>query len=254
MGEIHYFDLPNGQRAFYQGPRVSEGPLPAFMYFALSGEESLCQEPINGPAASLKEENIRCFSFSLPHHDSSVSAKDAIKIWKQEFEKGIDFFTPFIRRSKESIEFLIREKIIDPEHLYLGGLSRGGFSALFLAANIPEVKGCVTFAPVTKLALSESFVDIDHHVVNRDLDIDELKHALSKIAHRIYIGNRDRLVKTEECFRFLQLLTETAYQSGIRSPEIEMVISPSIGHRGHGTPPKIFRDGAEWIKEKLKAR
>jgi esterase FrsA len=58
-------------------------------------------------------------------------------------------------------------------------------------------------------------------------------------------------VGTESCFQFISELSETAYQQKISSSPIELIIGPSMGHKGHGTPPEVFKDGAAWIRRKL---
>jgi hypothetical protein len=74
---------------------------------------------------------------------------------------------------------------------------------------------------------------------------------LSQKILRFYIGNRDIRVGTKECFDLLQRATHTAYETGIRSPPIEMIMTPSIGYKGHGTAPQSFQEGAEWLHQKL---
>ena len=51
-----------------------------------------------------------------------------------------------------------------------------------------------------------------------------------------------------ECI--LSLSTE-AIKQGIRSPQMELLLTPPIGYKGHGTSPDIFYSGSLWIKEKL---
>jgi hypothetical protein len=37
-----------------------------------------------------------------------------------------------------------------------------------------------------------------------------------------------------------------------RVAQVELLIYPSIGQMGHGTPPEIFKQGADWIASHLK--
>ena len=62
-----------------------------------------------------------------------------------------------------------------------------------------------------------------------------------------FIGNRDKRVGTRECYQFIEALTEASYAHGLRSPPVQLKIYPSIGHKGHGTPPEIFRAGSTWL-------
>jgi len=62
------------------------------------------------------------------------------------------------------------------------------------------------------------------------------------------IGNYDTRVGTEKCFQTIQELTEASIEAGIRTPPVELIIGPSIGHKGHGTPPERFKAGIDWLR------
>ena len=86
------------------------------------------------------------------------------------------------------------------------------------------------------------------------LDRWDLTHLAEKICNRnvrCYIGNRDMRVGTGACFEFISTLSDTAFEQKISSSPIELIIGPSIGHKGHGTSPEVFRQGAAWMEKKL---
>ncbi len=85
--------------------------------------------------------------------------------------------------------------------------------------------------------------------MTNNLDLTHLAHSLSDRHVRLYIGNDDARVGTRECFDFAMALVD---KKKTRTAQLELIISPSIGQSGHGTPPEIFQQGAAWISQVLK--
>lgn len=250
MAESALYSQLKGNTALeihHLGPDLSFGPLPALFYFALSGKESLTLDPFNQPALYMAEHGIRVFSFTLPGHEEGYSNKTAIAKWAEEIHSGKPLIKDFVDHARENIEDLIARNIIDSRHLGAAGLSRGGFVAAHLAAEEEKISALLGFAPMTCINYLHEFKDTS----SASLDLIHLVDKLIEKKVKFYIGNRDSRVGTAESFRFIEALTEASYQAGHRSPPVEMLISPSIGHKGHGTPPHIFRDGIEWMKKQL---
>ena len=106
------------------------------------------------------------------------------------------------------------------------------------------------FAPLTHpRPLAEFQNDYSAHFENSALT--SLVDHLTDKHLRFYIGNHDQRVGTDSCYQFIHHLTEKCVEKGIRSPPTELIIYPSIGHKGHGTPPHIFQSGAEWLAQRL---
>ena len=137
------------------------------------------------------------------------------------------------------------------EKIGLMGLSRGGLIASLVAEKFPEVRGIVGFAPMTALSAAKEFKDLSDDPRVQAFNLENHIPSLCEQKIRFYIGNRDLRVGTDRCFRLVQLLTEQAFQNGFRSPPIEMIISPSIGHLGHGTAKEAFHDGALWLGKQM---
>lgn len=232
----------------FLGPPLEEGPLPALVYLALSKEATLHQDPYNQPIIPLKSKRMRIFSFSLPFHGPDLNPIEAIPKWAKSFELGRDPITPFLDQTAEAIQALIEQKQIN--RLALMGLSRGGLLAAHLAIRLPTV-AWVGFAPVTKLTKVQEFEILQKNPKIEQFDLDHLLIELSRIPMRLYIGNRDLRVGTRHCFTFVEALTNQAFALGIRSPPVELIISPSIGNMGHGTSREVFYSGAEWIANQL---
>jgi hypothetical protein len=229
----------------FLGPDLTAGPLPAIFYFALSADESLSLDPINQPATFLTRHPVRIFSLSLPAHGNGDMATEAFSVWASQFASGVDPLTPFIEKGVTAIEMLFQRNLIS--HLGIMGLSRGGLIGAHIAARIPQAGMLLAFAPVTDLAFSKEFRPLAHLPLIQHLKMDRLAESLAEKRIRFYIGNRDERVGTGLCFHTIQLLTETAYAKKIRSPQVELIVSPSIGHLGHGTPREVFEDGAAWM-------
>lgn len=238
--------LDDGTKVYYQGPGVEEGALPAFFYFSLSGEDSLCLNPFNQPVRALEGLPLRTFSISLPYHDTH-DKKEVVEKWVQEIRAGHDIITPFIDHTIRVIQTLIDQNIIEEDKIAAGGLSRGGFIATHLAAREPRIKAVVGFAPLTMLR-STSFVDVREHPLAEALNLLHLQEKLYKTPIRYYISNRDEMVSTDFCFQVIREYTECSYAKGVRAPPFELVVSRPIGYKGHGTPPQVFKDGAKYIQ------
>lgn len=238
---------------YHSGPSLDHGPLPSFFYFALSGSDSLTLDPFNQPVQFLRGKMIRIFSLSLPGHEHSLPASQAIQFWAEEIAKGKDPIEEFLEKAHFALEFALRERWIDPRHLGVAGLSRGGFIATHFAAQEEKIRFLLGFAPLTSLKKAREFSEMEDHPLVHSLDLVHLTPSLIHKHTRFYIGNRDTRVGTRACFSFIETLSETAYQNKIRTPQAELIVSPSIGQMGHGTSPEIFCQGAHWMERNLTA-
>lgn len=230
----------------FLGPSLDKGPLPAVFYFALSAHDSLHLDPYNQPAVFLSSPKLRIFSITLPGHDI-LPPTQALQFWADEIHHGRDVIHTFVEEVASYIHHLIAQHAIDPQKIGMMGLSRGAFIAAHAAALLPEISCLLGFAPLTRLENAEEFQDL--HVERWNLS--HLAEKLYNRTMRFFIGNRDKKVGTENCFQFISDLAETAFQHKISSSPIELIIGPSIGHKGHGTSPQVFREGVSWLEKKL---
>lgn len=237
----------NGLTLYHTGPALDKGPLPCFFYFALSGEDSLQTDPYNQPITTLTDLPIRCFSLTLPFHDSKVQYNSGVANWALAYEQGNDPLRDFINDIVGIINYLERQQLLIPNAIAVGGLSRGGLIATLLAATDPRISAVVGFAPMTRLDLSPDFSRLASNPIVQSLSLKRYVEKLTKTSVRFYIGNRDVRVGTAHAFEFIYNLADKAFETGTRSPKAELIITPSIGFQGHGTSPKAFKDGALWI-------
>jgi dienelactone hydrolase len=235
---------------YHSGPSLDLGPLPSFFYFAVSGNETLLQEPFNQPVEFLNGQMIRVFSMTLPGHEGNLLATKAIEVWADDYAHQRDPLNDFLDQFEIALSFAIQQKFVDPDKMAIGGLSRGGFIALHAAARDQRMKYVLGFAPVTDLHKVEEFSSLE--AIIPILDLKKVSRELIHQNIRLYISNRDTRVDTRSCFEFAMSVVESANQHQIRSPKVELILYPPVGHHGHGTPLEIFKAGADWIASCLK--
>jgi predicted esterase len=250
---LHTFDLSPDVRVAYLGPHLDFGPLPALFYFALSAEDSLCLDPFNQPAAYLSSLPMRVFSLTLPGHENQLPPTQALYQWAHQIAEGHNVIAHFVAQIKLAVHALSSLNTLIPERIAVAGLSRGAFIATHAAAEIPEFRWILGFAPLTRLSFAKEFQEIPSHPLVQGLALETLTERLVDRHLRFYIGNLDTRVSTRLCFEFIEKLTQTAVEQRIRSPQTELIITPSIGRDGHGTSKEIFHQGAQWIAEQLGA-
>jgi len=236
---------------YHTGPSLDKGPMPGIFYFALSGEDSLCLDPFNQVVQFLTEYPVRVFSLTLPGHEADLPAEDALNVWAEDIRKGVNIFSEFSQMAIEAINFTVEENFVNDDQIALAGLSRGGFLASHVAAKDPRARFILLFAPLTVLGNAKEFQEMRDHPIVQSSNLLQIAESICDRHIRIYIGNRDQRVDTRSAFDLLEKLSEAAFQSKIRSAQIEMMISPSIGHLGHGTAPHIFKSGSDWLIECL---
>lgn len=236
---------------YHTGPSLHLGPLPSFFYFSLSGPDSLGLDPFNQPVQFLRGEMIRVFSLTLPGHENGLPATQAMQVWADDFAKARNPIQDFLEGFDQAFAFALENQWIQPDKVGVGGLSRGGLLALHAAARQEKIRYALTFAPVTKLSRVKEFAALKEDPTVCSFNAENLCSQLVQKHVRIYVGNHDTRVDTQACFHFAHSLVEASVQHQIRSPKVEFSMYPSIGHQGHGTPPEIFRKGADWIKSCL---
>ncbi|MBM3183861.1 MAG: hypothetical protein FJZ64_00965 [Chlamydiae bacterium] len=157
----------------------------------------------------------------------------------------------FLQNVTICLDFAVKEGFADPKQMGVGGLSRGGFMAAHAASRDERFRFLLVFAPLTKLSILKEFRSMQDHPVVSGFDLQHLAPRLFQKHNRFYIGNHDTRVSTRACFETVMAISEEAHKHHIRSPQVECIISPSIGRDGHGTSFETFKHGALWISECL---
>lgn len=242
---IYKMDIPNVGEVLFTGPSIEEGPKPTIFYFALSAEDSLGKDPYNQPVQFSEGSPFRIFSMTLPGHENNLPPENALNVWAERMAQGEKVIPDFIEKVVQAIQALSHH--FEGGTLSVMGLSRGAFIACHVAAACPLVKNIVGYAPLTKLSYAKEFKIL----AGKALDLEHLIPKLYDRSIRFYIGNNDTRVGTDHAFSLIHSLAKTAQESKIRIPPIEMLIYPSVGRHGHGTPPKIFKNGIDYLKRKV---
>ncbi|WP_059360224.1 alpha/beta hydrolase family protein [Parachlamydia acanthamoebae] len=241
---------PSGMEVSFRGPSLEEGPLPSVFYFALSKKDTLFVDPYNKPSTVWDALGIRVFAVDLPGHGDGFENREAMHYWAQALSQDPFFLEKFVASCGEIVDYLIEKNYTSSGAIGAAGLSRGGFIATQLAAQNTHVSSVLGFAPLTQLSCLTEYQE--HAVIPfPQHHLDTLAHLLIDKNIRYYIGNRDLRVSTDACFQCIRTIADAAFEHGRRSPTAELVLFPSIGHKGHGTPPYIFEEGARWLAEKL---
>jgi predicted esterase len=230
---------------YHSGPPLDLGPLPSFFYFALSGTDSLMLEPYSQPIEFLHGQMIRVFSMTLPGHENGLPAAKAIQLWAEDYERRLDPLSDFLDAFEKAVNFAIEQKFVDPNKMAIGGLSRGSFIAFHAASRDERFKYLLGFAPLTDLSKVKEFTTVPHFL---NLNPTKLIHQNM----RLYVSNHDTRIDTKACLDFAMSVVNSAVSHNVRSPKVEVILYPPVGHQGHGTPPEIFKAGADWIASCLK--
>lgn len=238
-----------GEPFSYIGPLLHLGAMPAIVYFALSDEHSLNQDPFNQPAIHLSNFPIRIFSFTLPHHSSELDPKKAMTYWANDFIQEIDPLHPFLDNVASTLKNLIEQKVITK--LGLMGLSRGAFIAMHVAERLKSVSHILGFAPLITFQSLHEFDALSSLILVQKYDPYNLIPILYDRSIRFYISNYDQRVGTKNAFSWINDLAHHAHEKGIRSAPIELYIRPPIGYLGHGTSPETFVEGSDWLAKEL---
>lgn len=242
-------DCGHACMAYHRGPDLNVGPLPTLVYFSLSGYESLMLDPYCQPVDFwLHQSHRRAISFDLPEHPMGGQHTRGMEKWADKMGMAHqDIISPFVKQIVRALKYLQDKGWIDVNQLVIGGLSRGAFLATHVAAKEPSIRAILGYAPLTTLETIKEFQSYLNRDEIRSLGLSHLVEALIYKKLRFYIGNLDQRVGTQEAFQFIEKLAVTAHQAGIRSPQAELIIYPSVGHKGHGTLPSVFKEGINWL-------
>lgn len=219
----------------YVGAPLSQGALPAIVYFALTASQSLELDPFNQfPAEILArcDGKVRVFSATLPLHSDDMAANEAVfHAWAEVYQAGGDIVSGFVRRADDAVRQLVTNNYASAERVYVAGLSRGGLFAALLAARNEHIRSCLAFAPVTVLAqlpeLAPSTITnprATEKIARASLLQSDVIDALVDVSVRIYMGNSDTRVGTRNAFDFAHAVAERAAESGVRSPPHEFIM------------------------------
>jgi dienelactone hydrolase len=193
-----------------------------------------------------------CVSIELPCHGSfAQQGYSNLAGGGKRAAEGDDFVAEFNARMKKVIDYLIEQKMTDPDKIVSTGTSRGGFLAIRYAAFDKRVKAAVAYAPVADLRKLKEF-EVAKDVAS--VDAMSLEAHVPELVGRpvlIFIGDRDDRVGTDSVIAFARKLSAAAQKAGVPSEvELHVVSEP----RGHSLPAGVERPATNWIVNALKAK
>lgn len=233
----------------YFGPDLFWGPMPTVFYFTIDAHSSLSCDPFNQPIVPMMNHSMRVFSCDLPEHGAGLDPHTALARWADHYMKKESLIENFIQKLSRFLDHLHQESIID-HRLGVMGLSRGAFIAAHLAHASKKVKHIVGFAPLTDLRKAKEFEPLSQSI-ELPKPISMLENTFPECSVKFFIGNQDTRVSTHRALETVVTLCDKALEKGIKSPSIEAVVYPSVGHMGHGTPPQIFEEGSLHMIKKM---
>jgi len=225
----------------YIGKDLNEGSQHTCLYFALSKQASLGQDPFNQFPNFLEKMDTRVFSITLPFHQEVFE----LEPWKEDLLHNQSQLLAFLQKMVRFCHLLVEKQLVKGS-IEVAGLSRGGLVALHLARQCSFIKNVVCFAPL--LDLEEVFQQ-EHPRLNQLNALHLIDHLIEKNI-RIHIGNLDTRVNTQKSVDLILQIAKKAFDKKIRGFDHEIFIKESIGHMGHGTSQQTFEMGAKWLKEK----
>ena len=252
-GRAKVLESPSGVRFALLG-EAGERPAPTILVFG-GGMRAGLEERSGTMCWILARHGFLAVALDSPCHGEDQRSGEPFGLagWRDRLEKGEEFLADFLKRTSSVLNYLIRQRVTDPEWIVAYGSSRGGFLALHFAAVEPRIGSVVAFAPVTDLLALREFQGMRDKAAARSLDIMELAPKLAGRRLFIQMGHNDLRVGGRHAINFaLRLMKLSPYHmkplQGIWSGDaMKLVITPSESPNGHTTYDRAHHDAADWI-------
>ena len=191
-----------------------------------------------------------CVSIDLPcHGDQRIGDEpEGLPGWSHKVSQGVNFVAEFNRRLSSALDYLIEERIADPERIAICGTSRGGFLALHGAINDKRIKCVAAFSPVTDLFVLHEFKSNPKKKLIKEIN---LLNYINQLAYRkvwIVIGDQDKRVGTDHA---VKLAREVSNLSNNLQTTGKVYLHVMSEPRGHTVPDGADKMAAKWIVKEL---
>lgn len=226
-------------------------PAPTLIVLSGGGDETLTSAYFLQGGVPLLKQGYLCVSLDLPCHGQDIKAGEPAGIagWRHRLEAGQDLMADLNRRTKAMLDYLVENKYTNVDKIAVTGTSRGGFSALHVAASDPRIRCVAAMAPVTDLFVVTEFMGMKHPERAAALSVSNLANDLAARNVWLVIGDRDARVGTDNMIAFGRKLSAVAIEKKLNtSIEIHVLAEP----QGHTTPKGAAEQSAAWIAELLK--
>ncbi len=248
--------LPDGTRFGLIGPRPSR-PAPTVFLLA-HGLETMADEPHYTDAGRLlTPHGFLGVVLDPPAHGKDVRPGETgaldggLKGWRQRLDNGEDFVAPFVAHCRGVLDYLVREKLADPDRVGAIGISRGGFLAIHLAAAEPRIRCVVGLSPVVDVMVLREFNGTPRTDLAAQLS---LAAAIPRLVGRplwISISNNDERVGADRVIAFSRARVAASIGGRAGNPivPVELVVGPAVsaGGSGHYSVQEADALAANWI-------
>jgi dienelactone hydrolase len=228
-------------------------PAPTLIILSGVAEDTLLKPSFIQAGRYLAPKGYMCVSIDLPCHGTQeTKAAKGLSGWGKRAMAGDDFVAEFNARMTKVLDYLIAQKLADPDKVAVCGTSRGGFLACRFAAHDRRVKCAVGYSPVTDLRKLSEFRNA---ASVPGIDAMSLKAHVDELVGRpvfIVIGDRDDRVGTDAAIEFARALSAAALKANVPSGvELHVVSEPRANHT---TPLHGDEWSAHWIYHVLEHR
>jgi pimeloyl-ACP methyl ester carboxylesterase len=227
-------------------------PLPTVFILSGAWQDALGSETYRKAGTDLAyHHGYLCVSVDLPCHGEDAKTKESgLTGWRVRCDRGEDVMADLSGRMSKVLDFLIAEKLADPQRVAVIGTSRGGFSALHFAAAEPRVRCAVGYAPVTDLAKLSEFKGAEQSPLVQKLALVNYADVLATKGVWIIIGDRDVRVDTDSAITLARKISAAAAAKNL-TPRVELHVLSSPGHTTPAGAPEL---SAAWIEQQLSAQ
>ena len=149
----------------------------------------------------------RVAAFDLPcHGELAESGVEGLAGMAAAVARGVDVFAEIAATGAALIDACLERGYAAEPWIVVAGTSRGGLSALHVAAAEPRVLACAVFSPVTRLAAVSEFAALGDHPIVQRSDATALVPALAGRAVFAAMGETDPRVDAASCEAFCRAL------------------------------------------------
>ena len=228
--------------------KVGKAPAPTLIVFT-HGLDVMRREPVYTEVAEMmSRRGWISVVIEPPCHGEDTRAGEPPQLagWRYRLERDVSFMPTFIAKARSILDFLIKERVADPERLAIYGVSRGGFLAFHFAAAEPRLKAVAAISPVAKLLVLREFADTSRKDKFESLDIARLAPKLAGRAVWLSIGNNDARVNTDDSIAFTRAVVRASARPD--KPDeiipVELLVGPTAGHSKIDRAHELL---AEWL-------
>lgn len=232
--EIAIQRTPEGVRFGIIRHENTQTPAPTLLIFAHAVEEMQKQPVYTEVAAILAPKGWVSIIVDPPCHGEDIRNGEPPQLqgWCHRLEQQEDFIAAFTTKASSVLDYLIQQKIANPDRIAACGTSRGGFLAYHFAAADKRVKAAGGVSPVTRLTALREFSATSQRERAESLNLSHLGPKLSNTSIWLSIGNNDARVNTDDAITFTRAIVHAAAQPEIPDKVIpvELIVAPAKGH------------------------